>query len=760
MIREAIAGGYLMITSSFPRAPLLSYLLLVSAAVPAPAQVPAELEARLRAIYEENEFTAKRFRANWLPDGSGYLVLEPAASGTGQEIVHYEPSSGNRTVFVSIAQVTPPGASKPLEVGQYELSKNAERVLFKTNTRPVVGRPIDLADLWLLDRTTGSLRQVASGVWSASATLSPDGQRVAYVRDADLVVEDIRTKVTTRITRDGKADSLKFYGMRVFVGEGASQAPGVRWSQDGQQIAYVQSDISKVPRIPLLNNTDSVIPTVRYVYYSRVGAPGESYRLGIVSATGGETRWLSLPEYSDGVTGWSFEWSWEDDSKHLMIVQDSRGSVVRDILLANAATGTVRRLYRQEAPWGRGQRPVIRGDRMYVEMDRDGWSHIYSISRDGKETRLTRGAYDHLQPMSDQKGGWLYFSASPDNATQNYLYKVRTDGTGEADRVTPADQPGQHSYRLSSDGRWAFHTYSTIDSPPVTELVELPSHRLVRVLESNAELREKRKPWIPRPTEFLKLDIGGGVVMDAWLIKPRDFDPTKKYPVIVYIYGENGGTTVEDAWGISGGPMFHRAMADAGYLVMSIDNRGTPAPKGTAWRRAGAREMGPLAVQDQAAGIRRLAQMRPYVDSTRVGIWGWSGGGSNTLNALFRQGDLFKVGVAVASKPVPKTYYDSWQRTYLGTPAENPEGYRLSSPINYAEGLRGHLLIIHGTGETNCLFQGVELLVNRLVKLGKSFDYMTYPNRNHGISEGEGTSLHVRMLMARHFLTYLPSGPR
>ena len=281
MIREAIAGGYLMITSSFPRAPLLSYLLLVSAAVPAPAQVPAELEARLRAIYEENEFTAKRFRANWLTDGSGYLVLEPAASGTGQEIVHYEPSSGNRTVFVSIAQVTPPGASKPLEVGQYELSKNAERVLFKTNTRPVVGRPIDLADLWLLDRTTGSLRQVASGVWSASATLSPDGQRVAYVRDADLVVEDIRTKVTTRITRDGKADSLKFYGMRVFVVvEGASQAPGVRWSPDGQQIAYLQSDISKVPRIPLLNNTDSVIPTVRYVYYSRVGAPGEFVSAG------------------------------------------------------------------------------------------------------------------------------------------------------------------------------------------------------------------------------------------------------------------------------------------------------------------------------------------------------------------------------------------------------------------------------------------------------------------------------------------------
>lgn len=736
---------------------MLVFLLLLSEGLQGAAQVPAELESRLRAIYEKNEFAARRVGPRWLQDGSGYLVLEPAASGTGQEIVRYESSSGDRSVFVSTGQVTPPKASKPLDVGQYELSQDAERVLFKTNTRPLAGSPITLADLWWLDRTTGALKQVASGVWSASVALSPDGQRVAYVRDADLVIEDLRTGVIRRITRDGQADAQRFYGVRVYVGEGTSQGPGVRWSPDGRQIAYVQSDISKVPRLPLLD-TDPNTPKVRYEYYSRVGAPGESYRLGIVSATGGATRWLSLPEYPDGKIGFNFEWSWEDDSKHVLIVQDSRGSVVRDILLANAATGNVGRIYRQEAPWGRGQRPVIRGDRMYVEMNRDGWSHIFSISRDGKETRLTTGAYDHLQPISDQTGRSLYFSASPDNATQNYLYKARLDGTGQADRVTPTDQPGQHSYQLSPDGRWAFHTYSTIDSPPVTELVELPSHRLVRVLESNAALREGLKPWIPRPTEFLKLDIGSGVVMDAWLIKPRDFDPTKKYPVIVYIYGESGAVTVDDAW--RDGSMFHRAMADAGYLVVSIDNRGTPAPKGTAWRRAGAREMGPLAVEDQAAGIRRLAQMRPYVDATRVGIWGWSGGGSNTLNAMFRQGDLFKVGVAVASKPVPATYYDSWQRTFLGTPAENPEGYRLSSPINFAEGLRGHLLIIHGTGDTNTLFLGAELLVNRLVMLGKTFDYMTYPNRNHGISEGEGTSLHVRMLMARYFLTHLPSGPR
>ena len=302
---------------------------------------------------------------------------------------------------------------------------------------------------------------------------------------------------------------------------------------------------------------------------------------------------------------------------------------------------------------------------------------------------------------------------------------------------------------------------STFDTPPVTDLVELPGHRSVRVLEDNASLAAAVKPLIVRPTDFLQLDIGDGVVMDAWMIKPRDFDPAKKYPLFVFVYGEPAGQTVLDHWyGGQGVGLFHRAVADLGYVVVSIDNRGTPAPKGAAWRRAVFGSLGPLSTAEQAAGVKTLARQCPFVDLSRVGIWGWSGGGSNTLNALFRQPDVYHVGIAVVPKPMPEYYWASYQETYMRTPAENPEGYRTCAPITYAEGLRGDLLIITGSGETNTHVEITEGLVDRLIALGKRFDYFVYPNRDHGLSEGAGSELHVYMLIIRYLIEHLTPGPR
>ena len=281
--------------------------------------------------------------------------------------------------------------------------------------------------------------------------------------------------------------------------------------------------------------------------------------------------------------------------------------------------------------------------------EKDGWRHAYIYSREGKEERLlTPGAFDLIEKVKiDEKRGWFYFNASPDNGTQKYLYRVALDGSGKPERVTPEGRPGTHNYSFSPDGRWAFRTYSTFDSPPVTELVEFPGHRVVRNLEKNERVSQKMKSLLKRPTEFLKLDIGGGVVMDAFMIAPSDFDPSKKYPVLVYVYGEPHAQTVLDRWGTPHAD-YHRAVAELGYLVVSIDNRGTPAPKGAAWRRAVAGSLGPLSTEEQAEGLKELARTRPYVDLSRVGIWGWSGGGSNTLNAMFRRPDVYHVGAQAA----------------------------------------------------------------------------------------------------------------
>jgi dipeptidyl-peptidase-4 len=242
------------------------------------------------------------------------------------------------------------------------------------------------------------------------------------------------------------------------------------------------------------------------------------------------------------------------------------------------------------------------------------------------------------------------------------------------------------------------------------------------------------------------------------VIKPRTFDPARKYPVIVHVYGEPASTTVNDRWG-GAGILFHRALADAGYLVVSFDNRGTPALKGAKWRKAVYGAVGELSAREQAAAIRAFGAARPYVDMARVAVYGASGGGSNTLNAMFRYPGVFKVGVAIAPVPDQRLYDTIYQERYMGLPEENAKGYAAGSPIHFADGLEGRLLIVHGTGDDNVHHQGTERLANRLIELGKPFDMMLYPNRTHALSEGRGTSLHLRRLVARYILEHLPPSP-
>jgi dipeptidyl-peptidase-4 len=289
------------------------------------------------------------------------------------------------------------------------------------------------------------------------------------------------------------------------------------------------------------------------------------------------------------------------------------------------------------------------------------------------------------------------------------------------------------------------------------ELISLPDHRSKRPLTEIRALEDSLTDVIVRPTEFLTVDIGNGVTLDGWMITPRSFDATKKYPVIVYVYGEPASQTVTDSWG-GNRMLFNRALAAAGYVVVSFDNRGTPAAKGVAWRKVVYGAVGDLSSKEQAAAVRGLASTHPFIDTDRVGIWGWSGGGSNTLNCMFRFPDVYKVGVAVAPVPDQKLYDTIYQERYMGLPQQNADGYRIGSPINFAEGLRGRLLIVHGSGDDNVHYQGTERLTNRLVELGKPFDLMVYPNRSHAISEGAGTLLHVSQLIARYFVDHLPAG--
>lgn len=719
------------------------------------AKILAEAESRLKAIYDRQEFAPAVFKGKWLRDSSGYLVIEPAKSGGQAELVQYEVGTGKRSILVGGDQLQMPGGKGRLTLQDFYQSPQEHQFLLQGK---VTGDGREETGYWIFDRKTRELKKVPADIPQQGMEngFSPEGERLLYRRGRDLQVCDLTKGSETALTtarRNGEIDN----------GQMAS------WSPDGKQIAYVQADHSKVRKRAVLVPTDPTYPQVTMQHFARVGTPIPTLRVGVVDASGGETRWVTLPMQPG--TFYIQNISWTGTPGELLVEVLSRSRDARQFLLCDLKSGGISTAYAETDPaWvdastqaNAGLEWIGNGKSFVLLSERDGWRHAYVISRDGKNQRLlTKGPMDIIgRGPVDEVGGWFYYLASPKNATQRYLYRVALDGKSEPERVAPEEQPGTHSYIFSPNRKWAFHTHSTFDTPPVTDLVELNGHRAARVLEGNERCRERAKPLITRPTEFLQLDIGGGVTMDAWMIKPRDFDPKKKYPVFVFIYGEPHAQTVLDDWaGGQNHSMFHRMIADFGYLVVSMDGRGTPAPKGAAWRRAVYGSLGPLSTEEQAAGVKELGRIRPYVDLSRVGIWGWSGGGSNTLNALFRKPEVYHVGIAVAPKPQPDLYNAWFQEIFMRTKEENPEGYRKAAAINYAEGLRGDLLIIHGTGETNTHLSITEGLVDRLIELGKRFDYMAYPNRDHGLREGKGTAVHLRLLMTRYLIEHLPAGPR
>ena len=734
-----------------------------------------ELNQRLKRIFDSSAFTGKRFGpARWIRGGAAFTTLEDAPSTEGaKDIVSYETATGKRSILVSHTLLVPLKATKPLKIDDYRWDKDANRLLVYTESRKV-WRTKSRGDYWVLDRSTGALKKLGGDAPASSlsfAKFSPDGTRAAYVRANNLYVEELTTGAIRAITADG-SDTLVNGGSDWVYEEELNVRDGFRWAPDGRSLAFWQFDLTGVEQFALINNTDSLYPKIVNIPYPKAGTKNSAVRVGVIGVEGGVPRWMQIP--GSPRDHYIFRVEWLEDGAGLAIGQLNRQQNTATVFIADPRSGTAKAVFKdQDAAWvdvpgsgGPGKEAggfdwLNHGKSFLWLSEREGWRHAYSISRDGGEpVRITSEAADVMDVQAiDPQSHWIYFMASPANATQRYLYRSAVDHSGPAVRLSPADQPGTHSYDISPNCQWAFHTYSRFDSPPATDLVSLPDHKPVRILEDNAAMRANAASSVNPPVEFLRLTLGSGVTVDGWLLKPRVFDPARKYPLLVYVYGEPWGLTVLDAW-LGSRSLFHRALADDGYLIASFDNRGTPAPKGRAWRKVVYGAVGVLSSQEQTEAVLALAGQKSYVDATRVGVWGWSGGGSNTLNLMFRSPDVFRAGVAVAPVPDQKLYDTIYQERYMGLPDENAQGYRSGSPINFAEGLRGKLLIVHGSGDDNVHFQGTQKLLNRLIELGKPFDFMEYPNRTHSISEGGGTTLHLYSLIARYFEDHLPAGPR
>ena len=725
------------------------------------------------------EFSGGRFGpARWEEDGKSYTVLESRReSGGAQELARYDTATGARTVLFSSADLIPAGAKEPLRVEEFEWSKDRKKILIYTNSARV-WRENTRGDYWVFERDAKKLHKLGGDAAPSSlmfAKFSPTGEEAAYVRANNIYVEDISSGKIKALTTDGSETTINGTSDWVYEEE-FDVRDGFRWSADGRSIAYFQFDSRPVQEFSMINDLGggfrepiTQIPYPGYGTYPKVstfripsaGTPNSAVRIGVVGVKNAKTKWINVT--ADPEKSYIPRADWVGDSNEILLQHMNRHQNTNDVYLADARSGHTHRIFHDEdKAWldvNEDTRWLAKHNGFLWANESDGWRHVYVIARDGSGARrITSGDFDVIEILNvDPAEEWLYFIASPENATQRYLYRARMDGSGAAERVTPADEPGMHRYEISPDCKWALHTASSFDVPTTTELVSLPEHRVARVLADNSEVSEKLKVFGTRPTEFFQVDIGDGVKLDGWMIKPTDFDASRKYPILFNVYGEPAAQTVLDGW--SNGSLFHRAIANQGYIVASVDNRGTPAPKGRAWRKIIYGAVGVLSSKEQAAAVRAIAGERAYIDLDRVAVWGWSGGGTNTLNLMFRSPEIYRVGMAVAPVPDQRIYDTIYQERYMGLPQENFEGYKAASAVNFAEGLQGKLLLVHGSGVDNVHFAGSELLVNRMIELGKAFDFMVYPNRTHGISEGPGTMLHIFKRLARHLTTYLPAGP-
>lgn len=703
----------------------------------------------------------------WAKDGNSYYKIE------NDELMQYTLPSNSKTVLVTKTSLTPAGQNKSLPLRSYSFANDLSKMLIYTNSKKV-WRLDTRGDYWILNLKTNELKQLGRTLPASSlmfAKFSPDGTKVAFVSDYNLYVEDLTTDKMTALTSDGTRKLISGTFDWVYEEE-LSCRDGFQWNPDSKHIAFWQIDATKIRDYFMVNNTDSAYSKIIPVEYPTVGQSPSPARIGVVNVTDQKKTWLNIPGDPQQHYLPRMEWN---SATELFVQQLNRKQNESKIYSCNSQTGDAKLIfsekdeawielfsfsgssyaldYRQTLPWINSRKEFL------WLSEKDGWTHLYRVAKDGsKETLITRGDYDVIDFLSaDEKNNVVYFIASPTNATQRYLYKTKLDGKGKTELVSPAELQGTHSYNISPGARYARHSFSNAYTRSKNEFIELPNHKPLDEKESIkaklGEAEEKKK------VEFIKIKTEEGIEMDALVVKPKNFDPSKKYPLVFEVYTEPAGQSVRDSYGSGDNELYKGDMSEDGYIYMAIDNRGTPSPKGRAWRKCIYRKIGQINIRDQALAAKEILKW-PYVDPDRIAVWGWSGGGSATLNLMFQYPDIYKTGIAVAAVGNQLTYDNIYQERYMGLPQENMEDFVKGSPITYAKNLKGNLLYIHGTGDDNVHFNNAEMLINELVKYHKQFQLMTYPNRTHSISEGEGTSEHLSALYTEYLKKYCPPGGR
>ncbi|HEX6939341.1 MAG TPA: S9 family peptidase [Longimicrobiales bacterium] len=721
------------------RLPVLTFGLGLALTL-VPAQVTAQ-RITVERIFGSGDFRLEGLAPRqWMRDGARFALVERNSRTGATDLWIEDARSGERTRLIDGATLVPPGARDPIAIEAFDFSADESKVLIYTNSQRV-WRQNTKGTYYVYDLETRRLTPVSTRPgWQMFAKLSPDGTKVGFVRDNDLFVTDLGTGEETRLTRDGSENIINGTFDWVYEEE-LGLRDGWRWSPDGERIAFWHLDQSAVRTFYMIDDLGQYSEPVP-LRYPKAGETNSIARIGVVSLDDGDIVWMDTGE---DTSSYLARMEWAASSDELVIQRLNRHQNRLEVLLADAGTGESRVIMTDtdekwldvddDLTWVDG------GERFIWSSERDGYNHLYLFDREGRLVRqLTRGEWDVTGFYGvDEDAGWVYFSAARPNPLERHLFRVPLDG-GRIERLTR--EPGTHDINLSPDFRLFLDTYSRASVPPSVRLQEIDGDA-VRVLVDNARVAAELEEAGASAPEFFTFTTPDGVELNGWMIKPPAFDASRRYPVLMYVYGGPGSQTVIDAWGGSR-YLWHQALAQRGFIVVSIDNRGTGA-RGSAFKKVTYLNLGEIESNDQIAAARYLASL-PYVDASRIGIWGWSYGGYMTALTMARGGDVFRAGISVAPVTDWRLYDTIYTERFMRTPRENPEGYRKGSPITHVQGLTGRLLLIHGTGDDNVHFQNSVQLVKALQEAGKQFDFMLYPNKTHSISGGN-TSLHLFTMM-------------
>ncbi len=726
----------------------------------------------LDRIFNSGEFRQDYFgRYKWLGNGDYYTLLERSDSVKGgRDIVKYNTKSGKSEILINAKSFIPEGEEKPLKISNYTWSDDFSKLLIFTNTRRV-WRSHTKGDYWVYDKNSGTLFRLGADLPEASlmfAKFTSGAKKAAFVSSHNIYMQDMESKKITQLTFDGTNEIINGTFDWVYEEE-LSCRDGFRWSKDGKYIAFWQLDATDIKDFLMINNTDSIYSYTIPVQYPKAGEDPSSAKVGYINIETREITWIKIPGNSK--QNYLPRMQWIGDNHQLLIQQLNRYQNQNKLWFVDLHNDEVSNFYteRDEAwvdidhpdvaqgHWGMSDVTFLSNSRDFIWIsEHDGWRHIYkkSIAGTDNEICLTKGEYDIASFYGiDEKKGYVYFNASPENSTQRYLYRVNLNGSGKLTRLTPSDKSGINRYSFAPGMQFAIESSSSLSRVPTTDLISLPKYKIVRNLVTNEAFAEKIKTIDLGQAEFFRVTTEEGVEMDGYMIKPPGFDPSKKYPVLFDLYGEAWGQTATDSWGNT----WHHFIAQQGYIVMTIDNRGTPCLKGREWRKSLYKKVGILNSADQAAATKEIIKW-DFIDADRIAVWGWSGGGSMTLNLMFRYPEIYSAGMAVAAVSDLRYYDNIYQERYTGLPQENPEVYIEGSPITHAKNLEGNLLIIHGTADDNVHYQNAEALIVELIKNNKKFDVMPYPNCSHSIYEIEGATMHLFTLLTDYLMEHVEAG--